>query len=172
MMGGRLNNKKMGAVLLVLSVVLLGILLNLMGGFTAQARQLGCFDDPSCVRVESALSVSHLAFGVMGFIFALGFYLVVFARGEQAILQRLEEDKNKKLTEERFSLIARGLDEFEKKVIAAVREQDGITQNTLRLRTALSKAKLSYVLQDLEKKGLVTRVPEGKTLAVHLKFAA
>jgi len=107
----------------------------------------------------------------MGFIFALGFYLLVFARGEQAILQRLEEEKNKKLTEEKFSLIARGLDDFEKKVIAAVREQDGITQNTLRLRTAFSKAKLSYVLQDLEKKGLITRVPAGKTLAVHLKIA-
>ncbi len=171
MMGGRLNNKKMGAILLVLSVVLLGILLKLIGGFSTQARQLGCFDDPSCIKVESALGVTHIAFGVMGFIFALGFYLVIFARGEQAILQRLEEEKNKKLTEERFSLIAQGLDEFEKKVIAAVREQEGITQNTLRLRTAFSKAKLSYVLQDLEKKGLVTRVPEGKTLAVHLKVA-
>ena len=161
----------MGAVLLVLSIVLLGIILKLMGGFTTQARQLGCFDDPSCIKVESALGVTHIAFGVMGFIFALGFYLVVFASGEQAILQRLEEEKNKKITEEKFSLIAQGLDEFEKKVIFAVREQEGITQNTLRLRTAFSKAKLSYVLQDLEKKGLIARVPQGKTLAVHLKVA-
>lgn len=166
-----MNNKKMGIVLVGISIALLALVMNLIGGFSTQARQLGCFNDPSCVKVESALSMSHLAFGVIGFVLALGFYLIVFARGEQAILQRLEDEKNKKITEEKFSLIAQGLDEFEKKVITAVREQEGITQNTLRLRTALSKAKLSYVLQDLEKKGLIARVPEGKTLAVHLKIA-
>ncbi len=166
-----MNNKKMGIVLLAVSVVLLVLVMQLIGGFKNEARQLGCFDDPGCAKAETALGISHLAFGVMGFVFALGFYLIVFARGEQAILQRLEEEKNKKITEEKFSLIAQGLDEFEKNVFAAVREQEGITQNTLRLRTALSKAKLSYVLQDLEKKGLISREPKGKTLAVHLRVA-
>jgi len=50
-----------------------------------------------------------------------------------------------------------------------VKEQDGITQNTLRLRANFSKAKLSYVLTELEKRGLVRRVPHGKTLEVHLR---
>ena len=63
----------------------------------------------------------------------------------------------------------KGLDSFEKKAMKAVKEQDGITQNTLRIRTDMSKAKLSYVLQDLEERGLIKRVKKGKTLAVFLK---
>ena len=50
-----------------------------------------------------------------------------------------------------------------------IKEQDGITQNTLKLRANMSKAKLSYILQELERRGLVTRVRKGKTLEVHLK---
>ncbi|MAH03202.1 transcriptional regulator, partial [Candidatus Pacearchaeota archaeon] len=47
---------------------------------------------------------------------------------------------------------------------------DGITQNILRLRTDMSKAKLSYVLQELEKRNLIKRVKKGKTLEVFLKI--
>jgi len=61
------------------------------------------------------------------------------------------------------------LDEFEKEVITAVREQEGITQNTLRLRVDMSKAKLSQVLGNLEKKGLIKREKERKTFAVYLR---
>ena len=51
-----------------------------------------------------------------------------------------------------------------------VKEQDGITQNTLKLRANMSKAKLSYILQELERRGLVKRIRKGKTLEVHLKI--
>ena len=54
-------------------------------------------------------------------------------------------------------------------MIEAIREQDGITQNTLRLRVNMSKAKLSYVLQELEKRGLIKRIEKGKTLAIYLR---
>ena len=47
-----------------------------------------------------------------------------------------------------------GYTDEEKKVVKAVKEQDGITQSTLRLRTDLHKSKLSIVLDGLEKKGL------------------
>ena len=66
-------------------------------------------------------------------------------------------------------MILKGLDNYEKKVMNAVKEQEGITQNTLRIRTDMSKAKLSYVLQDLEKRGLIKRIKKGKTLAVFFK---
>jgi len=33
----------------------------------------------------------------------------------------------------------------------------------------MSKAKLSYVLQELEKRGIVKRIEKGKTLAIYLK---
>ena len=66
-------------------------------------------------------------------------------------------------------MLFKALDPFEQRVIKTVREQPGITQNTLRLRANMSKAKLSYVLQELEKRGLIKRIKKGKTLSIHLK---
>ena len=61
------------------------------------------------------------------------------------------------------------LNEYEQKVIKAVREQDGITQATLRIRTDLSKTKLSFILADLEKKGLISKQIKGNTNQIFLK---
>ncbi len=164
-----MNNKKIGVALLIISIIFLFVIVQLMAGYDTQAKELGCFNDKGCSKLESALSITHLAFGMLGFVFALSFYLIFFSRGEEAILRRLEEEKARGLGEEKFSLILKGLDNYEQKALTAVKEQEGITQNTLRMRTDMSKAKLSYVLGDLEKKGLVKREKKGKTLAVFLK---
>ena len=64
----------------------------------------------------------------------------------------------------------KALDPEEKTVIKAVKEQDGITQQTLRFRTDLHKSKLSLVLDGLEKKDLIRRIEQGKTKQVFLKI--
>ena len=163
-----MNQKKIGVLILVLAAVLVGIFLFVIQSLNQQIQTLGCFADPSCTQVETSLSIVHFAFGIFGFLFSLGFYLLVFATGEEAIVKRLESDTTRKLSEEKFSILLKGLDEYEKKVLSAVREQNGITQQTLRLRTNFSKAKLSQVLTTLEKKELVRREKEKKTLAVYL----
>ena len=94
---------------------------------------------------------------------------------KRKVLDSMTFDKDDKLVkrineDERFEIILKALDDYEKKVLKAVREQDGITQNTLRLRTDMSKAKLSYVLQELEKRNLIKRSPKGKTLEVFLRI--
>jgi len=101
--------------------------------------------------------------------FGLGFYLLFFNKTDERIMRRLEEDKERQIGSERFDTILKALDPHEKKVLKAVKEQDGITQNTLRLRTDMSKAKLSYVLQELEKRSLIKRIQKGKTLEVWLR---
>ena len=70
---------------------------------------------------------------------------------------------------DKFEVFLSALDEDEKKVVKAIREQDGITQATLRIRIGLSKTKLSFILSDLEKKGLLTKVVKGRTNQVFLK---
>ncbi len=164
-----MNNKKVGVLILALSILLLTLFVVIIQSLNQEIRALGCFENAGCLTIETSLSIVHFAFGAFGFLFALAFYLLFFSKGEEAIVSRLEKDTERKLTEEKYSILQKGLDEFEKKVISVVRQEEGITQNTLRLRVDMSKAKLSQVLQNLEKKGLIKRVKKGKTFAIHLK---
>jgi len=165
-----MENKKLGMILIVTALIIGGIFVYYANKLSEQSIALGCFDKPNCFAVEKGLSISHFAIGVVAFILALGFYLLFFNKTEKVILEKLESEKNQKIKDIKFDIIMKALDPFEQKVMKSVREQDGITQNTLRLRVDMSKAKLSYVLQELEKRGLVKRVEKGKTLAVYLKI--
>ena len=83
------------------------------------------------------------------------------------MIKRIERQETKLTDDEKFSLILRALSDEEKQVMKEVKENQGITQSTLRIKIGMSKAKLSYVLSDLEKKGLIKRVKKGKTLAIY-----
>jgi len=163
------DNKKVGGVLFVIAIILLVIFLFIIRSLNQEIEALGCYPNVGCQKIETKLSITHVAFGAFGFLFALGFYLLFFSQGEESIVRRLEQDTQRKLGEEKLSILLKGLDEFEKKTFLAVKEQDGITQNTLRLRVDMSKAKLSQVLSGLEKKNLIRREPQGKSLAVYVK---
>lgn len=164
-----MDHKKLGGVLLALAIILLVIFLFIIRSLNQEIEALGCYPNTGCQKIETRLSITHFAFGAFGFLFALGFYLLFFSKGEEAIVRRLEQDTQRKLGEEKLSILLKGLDEFEKKAFLAVRKQDGITQNTLRLRVDMSKAKLSQVLSGLEKKNLIKREPQGKSLAIYVK---
>lgn len=129
-----------------------------------------CVMNSDCQIIQQRISFAHIGFGVFGFMLGLGVYILLFNKSEEAILRRLEEEKDKKISDEKFDIILKALDDYEKKVLKAVKEQEGITQNTLKLRVGLSKAKLSYVLQELEKRNLIKRVQKGKTLSIWLRI--
>ncbi len=164
-----MEKKKLGILLIILSLIFLFFIFYFNLNFSGKSVELGCNINEGCVEIASSLSVTHIAFGFFGFMLALGFYILFFNKSEEMILERLEDHKKARTDEEKFNIILKALDNYEKKVLKAVKEQDGITQNTLRLRTDMSKAKLSYVLQELEKRNLIKRVPKGKTLQVFLK---
>ncbi len=161
-----MNSKKVGVTLLVLSGVLLGIFVFSTQSLSTESEELGCFNNEECKPVQAAMSLTNFGFGFFGFILALGVYLLVFAKGEQAILSILKKEKEVLSTNEKFAILLMGLDDFEKKVMEEIRKQEGITQNTLKLRVDMSKAKLSQVLTELEKKKLIARHPQKKTLAI------
>jgi hypothetical protein len=164
-----MNNQKLGVVIILLSLVIGFVIFNFMGSIRAQANDLGCYENEGCMKLESNLTMGHIAFGVIGFIFALGFYLLIFSKGEQAIIRRLDEQKTERSEDEKFDLLLKGLDSYDKKVMKLLKENPGITQSTLQIKSDMSKAKLSYVLTDLEKKNLVKREKKGKTYSVYLK---
>ncbi len=163
-----MENKKLGFIILSFSIVATILAFGFMGTLGRQTTALQCYPTSECQRVESLLGLSHISVGLISFIGALGIYLLFFSTSEEAILKRLEEEKNKTIEQDRFELILKSMDENEKKVLKAVKEQAGITQSTLKYRADLSKAKISQVLTDFEKKNLVKRELKGKTYAVYL----
>lgn len=136
-----------------------------------------CVQNGVCIHKQSNLPL-YLGITFSALTLLLGVYLLITSRyqkhsskAQEEMLKLLHQSKKKHTEDERFSLILKALDEDEKKVMSAVREQDGIEQSTLRIRTDLSKTKLSVVLSELEKKNLVKKVPEGKKNRVYIKTA-
>ncbi|MAG91070.1 hypothetical protein CMO83_00165 [Candidatus Woesearchaeota archaeon] len=163
-----MENKKLGFVILSISILAALLAFGILKNFNRQATELQCNPTNECQRVQSLMGLSHIAIGLISFIGALGIYLLFFSISEDAILRRLEEEKTKKIEEDKFDLVLKAMDDSQKIVLKAIKEQDGVTQSTLRFRTDLSKAKVSQILTDFEKKHLIKREQKGKTYAVYL----
>ncbi|MEM3126601.1 MAG: hypothetical protein QW331_00835 [Candidatus Woesearchaeota archaeon] len=117
-------------------------------------------------QLNKVLPYFYASYSIAGLIIIVGIWLALTESSSEKMAKELEEKEKKR---EISSAIMSALDEDEQKVINAVKEQDGITQNTLRLRTDMSKAKLSVILSQLEKKNLIKKVPKGKTNQIFLK---
>ncbi|MBT3303872.1 hypothetical protein HN592_00630 [Candidatus Woesearchaeota archaeon] len=171
-----MDNKKVGMLLIVLGIILLSsVQINksrddqLISKIVAE--QDTCFlDDGTCLHDDRDLTAYFTGIILSAVLIALGLFLILFEKGQKEIVTALHEQKHLKIEEEKFSILLRGLTKEEKRVIVAVKNQDGITQQTLRLRTDLHKSKLSIVLDGLEKKDLIKRVDHGKTKKVFLKI--
>ena len=180
-----METKKLGFLIMGMSILFGFVIFNYMGQINAQGQQLKCNPTQECRQINSMLSWSNAVVGFLSFIFALGFYLLFFNKNEKELLKDANliernniynynsEKNNEAKTEkasaiDKFSLLLRPLDENERKVLMSIKEQNGITQSTLRYRADLSKAKISQILKDFEKKNLIERKAKGKTYEVFL----
>ena len=178
-----MDAKRLAIILIIISVLLAGTLVYLRGDLIkAYDEQIkfyentgkSCPTDPNiCPHAlkERSMFPIYIGFVIAVGILSLAVYLLYFEKSEKAILESLTESKKQRSSDEKFDLILSALDEDEKKVLKAVREQDGITQATLRIRTDISKTKLSLVIKNLEDKKLIKRIEKGKTFQVYLKKA-
>ena len=91
-----------------------------------------------------------------------------FYKGEKEVLKQLEDEKKRQIHTERLNIMLMMLDPLEQRIFKAVIEQDGIEQNTLTLRTNLSRSKVSEVLKSFEEKNLIKRKKKGKTLQIFI----
>jgi len=171
-----MDNKKLGIIIVVISIILASTIFIVKiredGLINKIIQQQGsCFlDDGTCLHSDRKITFYVVGWVLSAALIALSVYLIFFEKSQKEIVQTLEKQRHIQLDEEKFDILLKGLDEDEKKVIKAVKEQDGITQQTLRLRADMHKSKLSIVLNGLEKKGLVRRVDKGKTKQVFLKI--
>ncbi|MBU2561431.1 MAG: hypothetical protein KKD17_03970 [Nanoarchaeota archaeon] len=178
-----MDNRKLGMILIAVSLVLLVLLVLIRTSIVAAyqseidkyvAAGEACPADPDfCPHEQRARAQIpiFIAGALLIGVISLGVYLIFFEKSQREILSTLKREKHIQSAEEKFNILLKGLGPEERKVVLAVKEQDGITQQTLRLRTDMHKSKLSIVLDGLEKKGLIKRIEKGKTKQVFLKIA-
>lgn len=182
-----MNNKKVGVLIVILALILGGFLYFFRQQYVElQLSKVSTGPKGECIhpsgetcpyeQINQVAFPTIIATAVIVLLGLLGIYLVFFEKSRvkleekhEEIIQTLAETKKKETEEEHFNILLQGLDDYEKKVLQAVKEQDGIGQNTLRLRTELSKTKLSMVLSQMEKKGLIAKIKKGKINEVFLK---
>lgn len=176
-----MKNKQLGSALLAIALLLAAVLFVAKSSiYSAYDRQISFFESrgepcPTEERLcphaqrSRALTPIWIGFALLGALASLGLYLLLFERTQEAILRTLAENKARASSEEKFALVLSALSPDEAKVLSAVREQDGISQSTLALRTDFSKPKLSLVLAELERRGLIKKIREGKINKIWLK---
>lgn len=167
-----MDNKKLGFIILVLSVII-GIILILFQNQIMKVNEESC-DCNTCKTGDLCKDgkFPYLFTGGLAIIFAilsLGVYLIFFEKSQQIILNKIDKDNVKLSRDDKFNFILLGLDEEEKIVLSAIKEQDGITQQTLRIRTNIHKSKLSLIVSALEEKKLINKEKKGKTNQLFLR---
>jgi ribosomal protein S25 len=179
-----MDNKKLGYLVILIGVLFIVILaifkiqINEMTNSLMVLSGGACFlESGKCIHEQNLLPFIIGAAAIV-FTIGLGIYLIAFSKTTKSfettqkdILKKIGTAKKVELKEDKFKILLTGLDEDEKKVLKAVKEQDGISQSTLKYRTDLSKTKLSIVLSQLEKKELITKVKKGKINNIFLKKA-
>lgn len=169
-----MDNRKLGMILLI-ACIFLGVLIFTFNEQIKAQTETSCEctdmqEGGFCPMEEQTPWQTYFGIILTSAIAALGIYLLFFEKSQKAIISTLEKQKQIQTEEEKFNILLKGLNSDEQKVIKAIKEQDGITQQTLRLRIDMHKSKLSIVLDGLEKKGLVIRKEKGKTKQVFLKI--
>lgn len=169
-----MDNKKLGIILIIICIVFSFLVFTFnqaLDKYTEASCE--CEDMQNggfCPMDKQTPWQTYTGFILISAVAALGIYLIFFEKSQKEIISALEKQKHIQVGEEKFNILLKGLNQDEQKVIKAVKEQDGITQQTLRLRIDMHKSKLSIILDGLEKKGLIRRIEKGKTKQVFLKI--
>ena len=168
-----MDNKILGVILIITCLLIGGLIYSFNKSIQDRSDSLcSCSDSfgkSTCPHAEQNNLPIYFGIAIVSGLAALGIYLIFFERSQKEIVKTLENQKRVQTEDEKFKILSKGLSKEEKKIISAVREQDGITQATLSLRTSIHKTKLSILLDGLEKKYLIARKPKGRTKQVFLK---
>ena len=83
--------------------------------------------------------------------------------------QKSKAEKIKGSVRNELSIIKKALSVDEKKLVEEVEKAEEITQDSLRFRLEWSKAKVSTIISNLDRMGIIQRKREGKTYSVSLQ---
>lgn len=140
------------------------------------ARNGNCYlDDGTCLHGRDN-SLYIFGGSIVGALLILGLYLFFFDRAtrqleeqHKTVSEALKEAKLREKSKDEFNAFLSGFTEEERKILLAVKAQEGIKQSTLRFKTGLSKTTVSLVLKSLEERSIISREEDGKTNKVWLQ---
>lgn len=162
----KLSSRQVGVILLSVSVMMAAsffFFTNSIKSSETRACELECggVQTPECPMTDSVYEKAAYYFSSSFIIIllVLGLYMVA-SKSEKLVLG----------DETKFDMVLSMLNEDEKQVLKAIKEQEGIKQSTLKYRVDFSKAKLSNLLKQLEKRGLIKREEAGKTYKIFLRI--
>ena len=178
-----MKQKYLGIALVILGIMLLIFTImvkqkeDIYIDSIVHAQAGSCFlDDGTCLHQDRDYTPYILGYVLSVALMVLGLYMIFFDRGQEmlakqnkevskALLEAKKVDKQKS----EFEAFLSAFSEDEKKVIGAIKEQEGIQQSTLRLRVGMSKTSLSLMLKNLEERQIVTKVEDKKTNRLYLR---
>ncbi len=176
-----MNQKQIGIILLIVSVILASFVYMVQSENEAYANEYmtkegTCYlEDGTCLHKEN-LPLYIFGWAVSGALILFAIYLLFIDKTQQTLAKQhlevssaLKEAKSKEKEKDEFHAFLSGFNEDEQKVLKAIKEQDGIKQSTLRYRTGISKTSLSLMLKSFEKRKFISRKPSGKTKQVYLR---
>ncbi len=176
-----MNQKAIGVIMILIGILLLFQTYSLQKEQNIYINQIilttgSCFlDDGTCLHEEKNSVMTNIGYILATIILIFGIYITFFDKTTKTLLEHQKNitsalTENTKLQKEKdeFTAFLAGFDEREQKVLKTIKEQDGILQSTLRYKTNLSKAMLSNILFDLEKKGYISRKDKGKSKQIFL----
>lgn len=177
-----MNQKQIGIVVVIIGLLVAAFVYMAKtredAAIEAFTQEMGsCYlADGTCLHDEQDNSLYIMGGILAGALGILGVYLLFFEKTQELIMKQqlevssaLKEAKRQEKEKDEFRAFLAGFTEDEQKVLKAIREQDGIKQSTLRYRTGMSKTTLSLMLSGMEKRGIVSRKPAGKTKQVFLQ---
>lgn len=112
-------------------------------------------NDESTSLVQGRLTFSFVAGMASGILFYL------YSKRSGTPTDKQDMDRN-------IQILKRALNDDEMRIIDMVKDTPGLTQDSLRFRTDFSKSKVSALILNLEKKGIVQREKSGKTYKIFL----
>lgn len=156
----RLDNVTKILLILLIGVVFYFAIFSILKPFfitepTPMMRMMGQMVGSDIMNFSSANSVTM---NLISLIVAISVALIV------SFYLFKHEAKN-----EEYAIIRKALSDDEKKILDEIKKSGEITQDSLRFRLNWSKAKVSTILTNLDKRNLIQRERIGKTYRVYLQ---
>ena len=153
------NVSKIALIVLIAIVGYFSVFLIISPLFTPkQTPMMQMMGEAMGTNIMNFSTTNSIIINLISLVFAagLGFFASLYLFGLQS------KDKE-------YSIMRKALSEDEKAILDEIKKAGEITQDSLRFRLNWSKAKVSTILTNLDKRGLIQRERIGKTYNVYLQ---